>query len=171
MELSIIVAMTPEGVIGDSNRNRLPWPIQKADMGRFRDLTRGKPLIMGRRTWESLPRRPLDGRTCTVLTAHEDSLIDGVHADCCASWDEAMHAHDAVPETVVLGGTQPFMHALASPWLRRIYLTVIQKSYAGDIVFPLSVAELLQGNRFTIATQAAVPGSVPLTFYTLETAR
>src|SRR5687767_12727644 len=79
------IARARNGVIGRDNR--LPWRL-KTDLASFRALTMGKPVIMGRKTWESLPRRPLAGRANIVLSGAGASGLDG--AVVCADFDRAV---------------------------------------------------------------------------------
>lgn len=127
------VARARNGVIGRDGG--LPWRL-RADMRRFRELTLGKPVIMGRRTWESLPRRPLPGRLNLVLT--RDKTFEAEGAVVVADFSEAFAiareqaAEDGVDEVCVIGGADVF--ALALPRARRIYLTEVEGEPAGDVV-------------------------------------
>jgi len=126
--ISIIAALAENRVIGRDNR--LPWHLP-ADLGRFKALTMGKPMLMGRRTWESLPG-PLPGRPHLVLTRDPDYRADGcriVH-----SLKEALEAADDAPELMVIGGAE--LYAQALPLADRLYLTLIQASPDGDAFFP-----------------------------------
>ena len=112
----------------------LPWRL-KADLRRFRALTLGKPVIMGRKTWESLPRRPLAGRLNLVLSRRPGYEAEG--AVVCEDFSEALSiareqaAEDAVGEICVIGGADLF--ALALPRARRIYLTEVEGEPEGDV--------------------------------------
>jgi dihydrofolate reductase len=129
------VARARNGVIGRDGD--LPWRLA-ADMRRFRALTLGKPVIMGRKTWESLPRRPLPGRLNIVLTRQPEYEAGGAIA--CADFAEALDiareqaAEDGKDEVCVIGGADIF--ALALPAARRIYLTEIEGDPPGDVVMP-----------------------------------
>ena len=107
-------------------------------MRRFRELTLGKPVIMGRKTWESLPRRPLPGRLNLVLTRQPGFEAPG--ALVCADFGEAVAiakeqaAEDGVDEVCVIGGADLF--ALALPRAHRIYLTEVEGEPQGDVVTP-----------------------------------
>lgn len=128
---SLIVAVAANGTIGRDNQ--LPWHIPE-DLRWFKRTTLGKPVIMGRRTWDSLGR-PLPGRLNIVLTRQPGWSADGaVVAD---SLDHALalaEAHDPAAEAMVIGGALIFAEAL--PRVGRIYLTEIARDYAGDTVFP-----------------------------------
>ena len=129
------VARARNGVIGRDNG--LPWRL-RTDMRRFRALTMGKPVIMGRKTWQSLPRRPLTGRLNVVLTRQPEFEAKG--AVVCADFGEAVAiareqaAEDGVEEVCVIGGADLF--ALALPRATRIYLTEVEGQPDGDVRMP-----------------------------------
>jgi len=129
------VARAKNGVIGRAGD--LPWRL-RADMLRFRALTLGKPVIMGRRTWDSLPRRPLPGRLNLVLT--RDVTFEAAGAVVCHDFTEALAiareqaAEDGKDEVLVIGGSGLF--ALALPRARRIYLTEVDAEPEGDVSMP-----------------------------------
>ena len=134
MIISLIVAVAENGVIGRDGT--LPWRIS-ADLKTFRRLTMGKPLIMGRRTFQSL-KKPLDGRDNIVITRNTDfSPAGAIIAHDFASALEAardcalMRGVDEIP---VIGGTTVFESAL--PLAHRIYKTEVHSSPAGDAFFP-----------------------------------
>ena len=129
------LARARNGVIGRGGG--LPWRL-RADMRRFRSLTLGKPVIMGRKTWESLPRRPLPGRLNLVLTRQPGFEATGALA--CADFGEAVAiakeqaAEDGAEEVCVIGGADLF--ALALPRAHRIYLTEVEGEPDGDVAMP-----------------------------------
>ena len=129
------LARAANGVIGRAGG--LPWRL-KSDLARFRELTLGKPVIMGRKTWESLPRRPLPGRTNIILS--RDGAFSPPGAVVCEDFSEGLQiareqaAEDGAAEVCVIGGAALFEIAL--PRARRIYLTEVAASPAGDVVFP-----------------------------------
>lgn len=128
----LIAAVAANGVIGAGNA--LPWHLP-ADLRRFRELTWGHAVIMGRTTWDSLPARarPLPGRTNIVLSRDPDFAPAG--ATVARSLDEALAAGAASGAPVfVIGGAAVYAQAL--PWATRIYLTCLQLEVAGDAVFP-----------------------------------
>ena len=138
--MSVILALGPvargaNGVIGVGGA--LPWRL-KSDLAIFRAVTLGKPVIMGRKTWDSLPRRPLPGRTNIVLS--RDGRFEPHGAVVCEGLTEALQigreqaAEDGVDEVCVIGGAELF--ALTLPRARRLYLTEVEASPAGDVVFP-----------------------------------
>ncbi len=134
MIISIVVAVADNGVIGRDGG--LPWRIS-SDLKTFRRLTMGKPLIMGRRTFQSL-KKPLDGRDNIVVTA--DPLVRPEGAIVTPSWAAAVAearrraAARGVDEIMVIGGTTVFADALGSA--ERIYKTEVHGSPAGDAFFP-----------------------------------
>jgi dihydrofolate reductase len=129
------VARARNGVIGRDGR--LPWRLA-TDMAHFRTLTLGKPVIMGRKTWDSLPRKPLPGRTNIVLS--RDGSFEPKGAIPCEDFSEAVQiareqaAEDGASEVLVIGGVDLF--ALALPRARRIYLTEVDADVEGDVSFP-----------------------------------
>jgi dihydrofolate reductase len=129
------VARSLNGVIGRDND--LPWRL-KSDLAIFKACTMGKPVIMGRKTWDSLPRKPLPGRMNIVLS--RDGSFEPPQAVVCESFLEALQmakeqaAEDCVDEVCVIGGRALFETAL--PKARRLYLTEVQAEVEGDVSFP-----------------------------------
>ena len=126
--ISIIVAVAKNGVIGD--KNSLLWHLRE-DMIHFRTTTSGHPVVMGRKTYDSIGR-PLPKRTNVVITRDTNLAIEGctvVH-----SLEEAVAMFDKSEEVFIIGGAQIYKQAL--PIADRIYLTVIDKEYEGDTSFP-----------------------------------
>jgi dihydrofolate reductase len=115
----------------------IPWRL-KSDMALFRQLTLGKPVIMGRRTWQSLPRRPLPGR-CNIVLSRDDAFAPP-GAVVCANLAEAIEigreqaADDGAAEVCIIGGAAVFEAGL--PRARRLYLTEVAASPPGDVFFP-----------------------------------
>jgi dihydrofolate reductase len=128
MTLSLIVAVAENGVIG--NRGELPWRLS-ADLRRFRELTMGHHVIMGRKTYESLGR-PLPGRTLIVITRQGD--YDARGALVAASLDEALRLASGDPEPFVIGGAEIFREAFSRA--DRIYQTIVHARPEGDVFFP-----------------------------------
>jgi dihydrofolate reductase len=130
------VARAKNGVIGRDGA--LPWRLA-SDMAHFKALTLGKPVIMGRKTWDSLPRRPLPGRTNIVLT--RDGSFEPRNAVRSEDFSEAVQIareqaeEDGASEVCVIGGAALF--AMALPKAGRIYLTEVEADVAGDVVFPV----------------------------------
>jgi dihydrofolate reductase len=134
MIISLVVAVADNGVIGRDGG--LPWRIS-SDLKTFRRLTMGKPLIMGRRTFQSL-KKPLDGRDNIVVTGNRDYRPDG--ALVASDFDAAMALgrlcaeRRGVDEIAVIGGTAVFEASV--PTANRIYKTEVHGSPAGDALFP-----------------------------------
>ena len=126
------IARARNGVIGKDGA--LPWRL-KTDLANFRAVTMGKPVIMGRKTWESLPKKPLPGRTNIVLT--RDGSFEAKGAVVCDNFSEAVSiareqaAEDGVGEVCVIGGASLFELALARA--QRIYLTDVDVEAEGDV--------------------------------------
>lgn len=134
LPLAIVAAVAENGVIG--RNNTLIWRL-KADLRRFRTLTWGKPMIMGRKTFESIGQ-PLPGRETVVLTRDRAFAPAGVTV--AHDWDEIVAKADAIAarldakELMVVGGAE--IYALALPWSDRLYLTLVQATPDGDALFP-----------------------------------
>jgi dihydrofolate reductase len=129
--VALIVAVAENGVIGRDNA--LPWRIPE-DMNWFKARTMGKPCVMGRKTWESFPKRPLPGRTNIVVTRDPAYRAEGavVVSSLQAALDVA--AGEDPDEIMVLGGAEIYAQAL--PLADRIYLTSVHGEVAGDTTFP-----------------------------------
>jgi len=125
--ISLILARADNGVIGD--KGGLPWRLSD-DLRRFKALTMGKPIIMGRKTWDSLPKKPLPGRSNIVVTRDPSFAAEG--AVTVRSLEEAVARAEAKhpDEIMVIGGAQIFVAAL--PRASRIHLTEIHASPEGD---------------------------------------
>jgi dihydrofolate reductase len=123
----LVLAMSDDGVIGD--RGGLPWRIPD-DMKRFKRLTLGKPIIMGRKTWDSFPKKPLPGRTNIAVTRDRSWRAEG--AVVVHSFDEALaKARGENPsEIAVVGGAEIYKAAL--PLADRVELTEVHITVAGD---------------------------------------
>jgi dihydrofolate reductase len=128
MRLSLIVAMSENRVIGRGGQ--LPWRLS-ADLRRFKRLTMGHHIIMGRRTWESIGR-PLPGRTSLVISRQPDYLAAG--AQVVASLQQAIEAAGGDDQLFIIGGGQIYEQAL--PIVDRVYLTLVHTSIEGDTRFP-----------------------------------
>ncbi|MBJ6127342.1 dihydrofolate reductase [Microvirga splendida] len=134
MPLILVVAMAENGVIGRDNR--LLWRI-KTDLGRFRRLTMGKPMIMGRKTFQSIGK-PLPGRETIVLTRDEGFAAEGVHV--AHTWEEAVAKGEELAAVMgadavaVAGGAE--IYALALPHVQTLFLTQVHTAPEGDAVFP-----------------------------------
>ncbi|MDR0624363.1 MAG: dihydrofolate reductase [Treponema sp.] len=128
-DIIIIAAMAENRVIG--RNNGLPWAIRE-DLRHFRELTTGFPCLMGRKTWESLPRRPLPGRLNIIISVSMKEEPQGARVfpslagaiDFCAPY----------PRVFICGGASIYREAL--PYATKMELTVIHGDYEGDAFFP-----------------------------------
>lgn len=126
--LELVVAVADNGVIGRDQA--LPWR-QRADLRRFRAITLGHPVLMGRRTWESLGR-PLPGRANLVLS--HDPAYAAPGATGVTTLAQALAAAGAAPSLMVIGGAA--LYAQTLPQAGVLHLTEIHASPAGDVRFP-----------------------------------
>jgi dihydrofolate reductase len=129
--VSLIAAVARGGVIGRDGG--IPWRLPE-DMGRFRELTIGHAVVMGRRTWESLPDtfRPLPGRGNVVVTRSPDWRAQG--ADRAGSIEEALELLESESSVFVIGGGE--IYAAALPFVDELLLTEIDADIEGDTTFP-----------------------------------
>ena len=130
MEIIIIAAMAENRVIGKDNA--LPWSL-KADMAHFKELTMGWPCVMGRKTWESLPKKPLPGRL-NIVISRSLAADAAPGATVVPSLQDAIQ-HCAEYEKVFICGGASIYHE-AFPLAHKIELTVIHRLYEGDTFFP-----------------------------------
>ncbi len=126
--ISIIVAASANNVIGVEGD--LPWRLSD-DLKRFKAITMGKPIVMGRKTWDSIGR-PLPGRQNIVITRQAGFVAEG--CDVVASAGEAIAATAGADEVMVIGGSQ--VYSLFLPNAERLYLTRVHAEVAGDAFFP-----------------------------------
>lgn len=160
--LGLIFARAANGVIGKDNK--LPWHLPE-DLAHFKRTTLGSPVIMGRKTWDSLPPRfrPLPGRTNIVITRDTQWAADGaVRANDLAS---AMAATGDAPTAWVIGGAQ--IYALALPQADVVVVTEIARDFEGDAYAP----EL--GDEWAATAQEAhtAADGLPFAFVTYERLR
>jgi dihydrofolate reductase len=127
--ISLIWAMDENRVIGI--KNRLPWKLS-ADMKWFREKTMGKPIVMGRKTFESFGAKPLPGRQNIVITRSADFSAEGV--DVVHSIDEALHAAADADEIMIIGGASFYEQMLDRA--DRLYVTLVHANVEGDAWFP-----------------------------------
>jgi dihydrofolate reductase len=128
MQISLIAALARNRVIGSDNQ--LPWRLS-ADLQHFKALTMGKPIVMGRKTYESIGK-PLPGRTNIVVTRDDSYNAEGcvvVHGI-----DEALQAAAGADEVMIMGGANLYLQLL--PRADRLYLTEVQADVPGDAWFP-----------------------------------
>jgi len=128
MQVSIVVAAAENGVIGAGNR--LPWHLPD-DLKRFKALTIGKPIVMGRRTFESIGR-PLPGRTTIVVSRRPGLQIAG--CTVTDTIDAALAAVAGAPEVMIVGGAEIYRQVL--PRTNVIHLTRVHAHIEGDVRFP-----------------------------------
>ena len=157
LPVSMIVAATRNQVIGRDNQ--MPWHLPD-DLRYFKQRTLGKPIIMGRKTWESLGR-PLPGRLNIVITRQADLKLEG--AEVFAEIEAALQrgqdwaVQQGVDEVMVIGGGQLYQHAL--PLAQRVYLTRIDLELEGDTFFPvLDAQQWLQTDAQAHPAQNKQPG-------------
>ena len=142
MRVSMIVAMDCNGLIG--NGSAMPWHLP-ADLKRFRKLTTGRPIVMGRKTLESIGRA-LPDRVNIVLTrqsgwTHEGvEVVDSVERALAMAGDAAKRL--GVDEMFVIGGAEVYSAML--PHVQRLYLTIVEGEFTGDVYLPNGMLE-----RFT----------------------
>lgn len=129
MKISLIAAMDENRVIGIENR--LPWKLP-ADMQWFRQHTLGKPVLMGRTTFDSLGRKPLPGRMNVVLSRQTQTEMPGVHF--VKSVGEAFNLLKDQAEIMVIGGASFYEQLL--PLADTLYLTIVHHHFTGDAYFP-----------------------------------
>ena len=129
--LSLIAAVARNRAIGKDNQ--LLWHLPE-DMKHFRETTRGKPVVMGRKTWESLPEkfRPLPGRQNIVVS--RDPAYKAHGADLAGSLEGALALAGGAEEVFVIGGAEIYGQAL--PLAQRLYLTEVAHDFAADAFFP-----------------------------------
>ncbi len=129
MKISLIAAMANNRVIGIENR--LPWKLP-ADMKWFRLHTLGKPVVMGRKTFESFGSKPLPDRLNIVLTRDKTYQAEG--AKVVHSIDEAINVAGEVDEIMIIGGASFYQQMI--PRADRMYLTLVEMEPEGDAWFP-----------------------------------
>jgi dihydrofolate reductase len=144
MALNLIFARARNGVIG--HNNTLPWHLPE-DLAHFKATTLGQPVIMGRKTWDSLPVkfRPLPGRMNIVVTRQTDWQSDGAHV--VHSVDEALQACPTDAQPWVIGGAE--LYRLAMPLATRVVVTEIDAEYEGDAFAPELDASWHEASRTT----------------------
>lgn len=134
MRVSIIAAIATNGVIG--RQGQLPWRLS-GDLRRFKRLTMGHTIIMGRKTWESIGR-PLPGRRTVVITRHPDYQIDAEGVHIAGNLDDALSIAEAAndDEAFVVGGAQIYHEAMSRA--DRLYFTEVAADVQGDAYFPVN---------------------------------
>lgn len=155
---SLIVAATKDGVIGKNGD--LPWRIP-SDLSYFKRMTMGKKMIMGRRTFESLPGM-LKGRELIVLTRSEDYKVpDGVKL--IHSLEDVLDYENLDEEVFIIGGGEIFRKFI--PKCNKLYITWVNRSFEGDTYFPLEMIEGFKEVSREDATDEVSGISVSFTVY------
>ena len=142
-ELVLVVATADNGVIGKDGA--IPWHISE-DLKRFKALTTGHTVVMGRKTWDSLPRRPLPNRANVVVTRQSDWHADG--AVRASSLGQAVEGTSG--PVFVIGGAE--IYDLALPHATRIELTEVHQNFAGDAQFDFDRSKWRETARESHAT-------------------
>jgi dihydrofolate reductase len=156
--LTLIVARARNGVIGKDNQ--MPWKIP-GEQARFKRVTMGHPIIMGRRTWESIGR-PLPGRRNIVVT--RDAAFTASGADVVTSFDDALRLAAGAPEAFIIGGAE--LYRLALPRADRMLITEIDHDFDGDTYFPApDPAQWRESARERHASEAGPPFRVDYVEY------
>lgn len=155
VRVTIIVAVAQNGVIG--HRGKIPWHLRE-DLQRFKRLTMGHPIVMGRKTWESIGR-PLPGRESIVVTRQKGYRAEG--ARVASSLREALDL--AGRDVFVIGGGELYREAL--PLADRLEVTQVLASFEGDATFPPVGTQWRE-----VAREEHPEGSPPYAFVTLERA-
>ncbi len=145
-QLHLIVAHARNGVIG--KENKLPWYLPE-DLKNFKRTTLGKPVIMGRKTWEPLGR-PLPGRRNIVITRQKDYAAEG--ATVVSSLDEALEAVKDAPVAFIMGGAQVYKEAL--PKVQVAHITYLNADFEGDAFF-----EPLSEDEWTLTEEETFPAT------------
>jgi dihydrofolate reductase len=156
-QLVIVVAVSSNGVIGANGT--MPWHIPQ-DLRHFKAMTMGKPMIMGRRTFESLPGL-LPGRRHIVLT--RDTGWNAKGAEVARDWDEALALAGDVADVAIVGGGQIYAQAL--PHAHRIELTRIDAVLEGDTFFPPLGPEWVESARRESPSQVGTPALAFITYH------
>lgn len=134
MDVSFVVAVAENGIIG--NDNELPWRLS-SDLKRFRQITMGKPIIMGRNTFNSIGK-PLDGRANIILSRNKDFSHDGIFVvqDVPSALELGKREAEksSCSEIMIIGGAQ--IYSAFMPFATRIYYTQVHSQPDGDASFP-----------------------------------
>ncbi|MBF0803085.1 MULTISPECIES: dihydrofolate reductase [Neisseria] len=128
-KITLIAACAENGCIGIDNT--MPWHLPE-DFAFFRSYTTGKPVVMGRKTWESLPKKPLPGRRNIVITRRADYQAEG--AQTMPGLQTALSACAADAEIIIMGGAQIYTEAM--PAATDLRITEVGLKVAGDAFFP-----------------------------------
>jgi dihydrofolate reductase len=153
--ISIIVAVSDDWGIG--SKNELLWHIPE-DMKRFRKLTMGNTVIMGKKTWESLPKRPLAGRRNIVLTDIPGEVVNG--SDTAYSIEDAIGKSGNDGEVFIIGGGTIYRQFMEVA--DRLYITHVHRNAPADVYFPVPDPgrwEIVESNDFVTDDENRLPYS------------
>ncbi len=156
--ISLIAAVSKNNVIG--NKGLIPWHI-KGEQKRFKELTTGRTIIMGRKSFEEIGK-PLPNRMTVLISSTK--LIKAKNCITAASLKEALKAAEGEEEIFIAGGGRVYEEAM--PYADRIYLTVIELVTEGDTFFPD-----FDKSIFTEVYKERIEGEIPYTYYTYERRR
>jgi dihydrofolate reductase len=158
--LVLVLAMADNGVIGASGT--IPWRIPE-DMKRFKALTMGKPIVMGRKTWDSFPKKPLPGRANVVVTRDRSWRAEG--ARVAHSFEDALllAEREQPSEIAIIGGAAIYKAAL--PLAARVELTEVHTKAKGDTRLPLFDRSVW---RESARSEHATPDGLRYSYVTLE---
>lgn len=156
MKISLIVAISKNYIIGD--KGFMPWNIP-GELSRFRDLTTNNTIIMGRKTFESIGGTPLPNRRNIVISRTKDVTCD--NCITVKSLQEALELCRDEEEVFIGGGGEIYRQCL--PIAHRIYLTIIDKDFNGDVSFPK-----IDEDVFKKVYEERVEGEISYTYYTLD---
>jgi len=151
--ISVIVAVSDDWGIGKDNE--LLWHISE-DLKRFKRLTTGKTVVMGKKTWYSLPKRPLPGRKNIVLTDIRDEIIDG--SETVYSIDEALARCSKEEEAFVIGGGSIYRQFM--PKADKLYITHVHMNAPADIYFPeidMKIWKIAEQEHFPVSETNTIP--------------
>jgi dihydrofolate reductase len=153
-EIVLVLAVAENGVIGKNGG--IPWHISE-DMKRFKALTLGHTVVMGRKTWDSLPKKPLPGRVNVVVTRQKDWHADG--AVVASSLGQATSGTSGA--VMIIGGAEIYERAL--PLASRIELTEVHRAFDGDATFTFD----RKGWRETVREDHVTPDGLRYSYVTL----
>ena len=156
--ISLIAAVSKNNVIG--NKGLIPWHI-KGEQKRFKELTTGRTIIMGRKSFEEIGR-PLPNRKTVLISSTK--VIEAKNCITAASLKEALKAAEGEEEIFIAGGGRVYEEAM--PYADRIYLTVIDLVTEGDTFFPV-----FDKSEFIMVYEEKIDGETPYTYYTYERRR
>lgn len=156
--ISLIAAVSKNNVIG--NKGLIPWHI-KGEQKRFKELTTGRTIIMGRKSFEEIGK-PLPNRKTVLISSTKK--IEAKNCTTAASLKEALKAAEGEEEIFIAGGGRVYEEAM--PYADRIYLTVIELVTEGDTFFPD-----IDKSEFTKVYEERIEGEIPYTYYTYERRR